>query len=66
MRDFLSRDLVAAIGLVLVIEGLCLAAFPEAWRNAIRAVLKAPETPLRMAGLAAGTLGVVLVWLARG
>ncbi|MEP9367038.1 DUF2065 domain-containing protein [Xanthobacter sp. VNH20] len=60
------RDLVAALGLVLVIEGLCLAAFPAAWRSAIKAVLQAPETPVRIAGLVAGAVGVILVWLVRG
>ncbi|OYY28900.1 MAG: hypothetical protein B7Y12_23240 [Rhizobiales bacterium 24-66-13] len=52
--------------MVLVIEGLCLAAFPAAWRSAIKAVLQAPETPVRIAGLVAGAVGVVLVWLVRG
>lgn len=60
------RDLLAAVGLVLVIEGLVLAAFPGAWRNAIKAVLKAPETPLRVSGLIVGAVGVIVVWLVRG
>ncbi len=60
------RDLLAAVGLVLVIEGLCLAAFPSAWRSAIQAVMKAPETPLRVAGLVVGAVGVIVVWLVRG
>lgn len=59
------RDLIAALGLVLVIEGLSLAAFPAAWRRAMKAVLKSPEQPMRLAGLAAGIVGVVLVWLVR-
>ncbi|BAF88569.1 MULTISPECIES: DUF2065 domain-containing protein [Azorhizobium] len=59
------RDLVAALGLVLVIEGLSLAAFPAAWRRAMKAILKAPEQPMRIAGLVAGVVGVVLVWLVR-
>jgi len=58
-------DLLAAIGLMLAIEGLCLAAFPAAWRKAIRMVLHAPETPMRLAGLAVGALGVLLVFLVR-
>lgn len=59
------RDLLAAVGLVLVIEGLVLAAFPAAWRNAVKAVLKAPETPLRISGLLVGAVGVIVVWLVR-
>ncbi|OYX02922.1 MAG: hypothetical protein B7Z15_18705 [Rhizobiales bacterium 32-66-8] len=60
------RDLLAAVGLVLVIEGLSLAAFPAAWRAAVVAVLKAPETPMRIAALAVAAVGVIVVWLARG
>ncbi|MFG1344841.1 DUF2065 domain-containing protein [Xanthobacter autotrophicus DSM 431] len=59
------KDLFAALGLMLAIEGLCLAAFPGAWRRAMRAVLHAPETPMRLAGLGVGALGVLLVFLVR-
>lgn len=58
-------DLLAALGLMLAIEGLCLAAFPEIWRRAMRAVLEAPETPMRLAGLAVGALGVLLIYAIR-
>lgn len=58
-------DLIAALGLMLAIEGLCLAAFPAAWRRAVRAVLHAPETPMRLAGLLVGAIGVLVVFLAR-
>lgn len=50
---------------MLAIEGLCLAAFPGAWRRAIRAVLHAPETPMRIAGLVVGALGVLVVFFVR-
>lgn len=59
------KDLLAALGLMLAIEGLCLAAFPGAWRKAMRAVLHAPETPMRLAGLGVGALGVLVVFLVR-
>ncbi len=59
------RDLLAALGLVLVIEGLSLAAFPAAWRRAMKAALKAPEQPMRIAGLLVGVAGVIVVWLVR-
>lgn len=58
-------DLVAALGLMLAFEGLCLAAFPAAWRRALRMMLRAPETPMRIAGLAVGAVGVLLVFLVR-
>ncbi|MDI4658391.1 DUF2065 domain-containing protein [Xanthobacter autotrophicus] len=59
------KDLIAALGLMLAIEGLCLAAFPAAWRRAMEAVLHAPETPMRLAGLGVGALGVLVVFLVR-
>ncbi|MFG1296821.1 MULTISPECIES: DUF2065 domain-containing protein [Xanthobacter] len=58
-------DLLAALGLMLAIEGLCLAAFPHAWRRAMLAVLHAPEGPMRIAGLAVGAAGVLVVFLVR-
>ncbi|MFG1481111.1 DUF2065 domain-containing protein [Xanthobacter sp. V4C-4] len=58
-------DLIAALGLMLAIEGLCLAAFPSVWRRAMEAVLHAPEMPMRIAGLVVGALGVLLVFLVR-
>lgn len=60
------NDLLAALGLMLAIEGICVAAFPTAWRKALFAVLTSPETPLRLSGLAIAVVGVLVVWLARG
>lgn len=59
-------DLVVAFGLVLVIEGLMLAAAPGAVRRALEAIEQLPDAPLRIAGLAGAVIGVVLVWLIRG
>jgi len=59
-------DLVAAVGLVLVIEGLIYGGFPNAAKRLAQDVLQIPESALRIAGIAAMALGVLLVWLARG
>jgi uncharacterized protein YjeT (DUF2065 family) len=59
-------DFVAALGLMLVLEGLTFAAFPGAARRAMAMLMEAPETSLRMAGLVSAVLGVLVVWLARG
>ena len=56
---------VAALGLLLAIEGLTLAAFPGAAKRAAGAIIDAPEGTLRMLGLIAAIAGVVLVWFAR-
>ncbi len=59
------QDLLTALALVLVIEGVLYAAFPLAMRRALEAALAAPDTTLRVAGLVAAVLGVALVWLIR-
>lgn len=55
-----------ACGLVLVIEGLAYAAFPEGMRNMMRRALELPANTLRVGGLLAAVVGVALVWLVRG
>lgn len=59
-------DLIVAIGLVLVIEGLIYGGFPNLARRLAAEVLSLPENALRVAGLASIAVGVGLVWLARG
>lgn len=59
-------DLIAALGLVLVIEGLTFAAFPAATRRALETLLEASDWNLRTAGVIAAAAGVALVWFVRG
>ena len=59
-------DLLAALGLVFALEGLVLAAFPLAAKQAMANVLETPEATLRAVGAASAVLGLVLVWLVRG
>jgi len=59
------HDFIAALGLLLAIEGLTFAAFPGAAKRAAEAVSVAPEGPLRMIGLVAAVLGVLVLWLTR-
>ena len=59
-------DLLIALGLVLVIEGVLYALLPDAMRRmAARAALLPSET-LRWGGLVAAGLGVATVWIVRG
>jgi uncharacterized protein YjeT (DUF2065 family) len=60
------RDFLAAIGLVLVIEGLVYGGFPGLARKLAAEVLSMPENALRLGGLAAIAAGVGIVWLVRG
>lgn len=60
------QDFFAAIGLVLVVEGLVYGGFPVLAKKLAGEVLTMPENVLRIAGLAAIALGVGIVWLVRG
>ncbi len=59
-------DLFTALALVLVIEGLFLALFPHRLRQIVVMMEQTSPEALRLGGLAAATLGVLLVWLLRG
>ena len=59
-------ELVVAIGLVFVIEGLVFAAFPGAAKRLAATALESPENSLRIAGIVSAVVGVVLFWLVRG
>lgn len=58
-------DLVAAIGLMLVLEGLIYGGFPNAAKRLARDMQEIPEPVLRGFGIAAMALGVLVVWLTR-
>ena len=59
-------DFLVAIGLVLVLEGLVYAAFPDLMKRMIFEVLTLPSNALRSGGLIAMLIGVVIVYLIRG
>jgi uncharacterized protein YjeT (DUF2065 family) len=59
-------DFLAALGLVLVVEGLVYGGFPALAKRLASEVLAMPENALRVAGLTAIALGVGVVWLVRG
>ena len=59
-------DLVVAIGLVLVIEGVLYGGLPQFAKRLAAEVLTMPEQALRIGGLVAVALGVVIVWFVRG
>ncbi|UVC18650.1 DUF2065 domain-containing protein [Mesorhizobium onobrychidis] len=60
------QDFLAAIGLVLAVEGLVYGGFPGLAKKLAGEVLSMPENALRVAGLIAIAVGVGLVWLVRG
>lgn len=60
MRDFLS-----ALALMLVMEGLLYAAFPDGMKRILAAALEQPTGQLRLAGLALAVVGLLSLWAAR-
>ena len=60
------QDFLAAIGLVLVVEGLVYGGFPGLAKRLAGEVLSMPDNALRIVGLAAIAIGVGIVWLVRG
>ena len=58
-------DLWTAFALVLVIEGILYALFPQTMRRALAVVLTMPEHNLRLGAAASVAVGVVLVWVSR-
>ena len=62
--EFNIELFLRALGLAVVLEGLCWTLFPGGMRRALLSLLPLPESRLRMVGLAALALGLLLVWLA--
>ena len=59
------RDLVAALGLALAIEGLLFASFPDAMKRAMLEAAESPREHMRLIGLITALLGVAIVWVMR-
>ncbi len=59
-------DLLTALALILVLEGVVYSLFPDGMKRLMTRVLGLPASDLRAAGLIAATLGVGFVWLLRG
>lgn len=57
----MTSDLLAALCLVLVIEGLVLFVGPAAWKRVAQQLMEVPESTLRMSG--AMMIGVGLLAL---
>lgn len=58
-------DLLTALGLVLVIEGVLYALMPTAMKAALIQMLTIPENQLRRGGIIALLIGFGIVWLVR-
>jgi uncharacterized protein YjeT (DUF2065 family) len=59
-------DLLTALALVLVIEGLVLVVFADRLEELLAWLAEIPPEVLRVAGLVSAVLGLIAVWLIRG
>jgi uncharacterized protein YjeT (DUF2065 family) len=59
------RDLWTGLALVLVVEGVLYALFPEGMKRVAARTIAVPPQMLRGAGLMVAAVGVVIVWLLR-
>jgi len=60
------KDLITALGLVLVIEGILYALFPQVVKRMMAMAQEMSPLIFRVGGLAVAALGLVIVWLIRG
>ena len=54
-----------AFGLVLIIEGLAPALFPNKWKNYLLKITELPTQDIRNIGLVILMIGVAVIWLSR-
>ena len=59
-------ELLTALALILVIEGVLYALFPDGMKRILAQVMTMQAASLRTTGLVSAFIGVVLVWLLRG
>jgi len=59
-------DLLAGLGIALVLEGLLWALAPDTARRAVTEIARRGNGPIQACALAAVASGVFLVWLVRG
>jgi len=60
----LREALIAALGLMLVLEGILPFVAPGAWREAFRRMTELPDAQLRVIGLASMIVGLAfLLWV---
>jgi hypothetical protein len=60
------NDVITAVGLMLVIEGLLYALFPGLMRQATAQMLLLADNQVRATALITACVGVGVVWLVRG
>ncbi|MGO4572420.1 DUF2065 domain-containing protein [Microvirga sp. 2TAF3] len=58
-------DLIAALGLALVVEGILFAAFPDGMRRAMYEAAHSPSDRMRLVGILSAIAGLGIIWIIR-
>ena len=59
------NEILVAIALVLVVEGIIPFLAPDKFRQALAQLVQMPDQALRMIGLASMTLGIIFLYVLR-
>jgi len=59
-------ELLSALALAIVLEGLLYAAFPEQMKRALAALLETPISTIRVVALTSAAAGLIVLYLVRG
>lgn len=60
------NELFAAIAIILILEGVAYGAFPDFMKRAAFEISRTDPEMIRIVGLSAALLGVVVLWLVHG
>jgi len=61
----MTDTLLLSLGLVLIIEGLAPALFPNKWRSYLLKIAEQPIKDIRNIGLFVLSLGAIIIWLSQ-
>ena len=60
----MMQFILGSLGLLLIIEGLLYALFPNRMKNMIRSMLEIKNDTLKWGGLASAIVGFLMLWTA--
>ena len=60
----MTQFILGSLGLLLIIEGLLYALFPNRMKNMIRSILEMNNDTLKWGGLASAIVGFLMLWTA--
>ena len=60
------NELIVAVGLLFVIEGLLYTIFPDQMKNMMKKMQDIPASNLRIGGLFFALIGFIIVWIIKG